>query len=204
MRYAIPVFALVLLLGACGGGEERVLTSQEYAEAMEDAYATLQEDGEKLDDDLEQAFEDWFEEVGDQLASSGSDESWSDEDAELASELAETLVRAFTDYLEGSLGLLEDYGDEISDLRPPAHLADLHGTMTAGIEDFVREAREVVEDLKDIETDIDTQANLVDFWTSFGSTVDTDLDSGEQVDEACQELRARLEAELNISVAICD
>ena len=204
MRYAIPLFVLVFL-AACGGGEERVLTTQEYAEAMEDAQATLQEEGEKLgDEDLEEALEEWFEEMGDRLASPGSEDSWSGEDAELASELAETLVRAFADSLEGALELLKDYSDEVSSLRPPPHLAELHGTMTAGIEDFVREAREVVEDLKDIETDIDTQANLVDFWTSFGSTVDTDLDSGEQVDEACQELRARLEAELNISVAICD
>lgn len=58
MRYAIPVFVLVLLLGACGGGGERVLTTQEYAEAMEDAQATLQEESEKLDQGLEEAFED--------------------------------------------------------------------------------------------------------------------------------------------------
>lgn len=58
MRYAIPVFVLVLLLGACGGGGERVLTTQEYAEAMEDAQVTLQEESEKLDQDLEEAFED--------------------------------------------------------------------------------------------------------------------------------------------------
>lgn len=203
MRYAIPVLVLILL-GACGGGEERLLTTQEYAEAVEDAYATLQEEGEEVDEDLEQAFEDWFDEVGDRLASPGSEDSWSDEDAELASELAEMLVRAFTDSLEGTLRLLEDYGDEVSKLRPPAHLAELHDTMTAGIEEFVREAREVAEDLKDIDTDIDTQADLVDFWTSFGSTLEVDLDSGKKADEACQELRVRLEAELSTSVAICD
>ncbi len=205
MRYATPVFVLTLLLGACGGGEERVLTAQEYAQAMEDAEATLQEEGEKLgDEDLEEAFEEWFEEFGDRLASPDSGDSLSDEDAELASELSETLVRAFTDSLEGALGLLEDYGDELSSLRPPAHLAELHEAMAAGIEEFVRDARKVVEDLKDIDTDIETQDDLVDFWTSFASTLESDLASEEQVDESCQELQARLEAELNTSVAICD
>ena len=59
---AIAVLALTFL-AACGG-EEPPLTMREYAEAMEDAFATLQEDTEKLGDAAEQALEDWFEEVG--------------------------------------------------------------------------------------------------------------------------------------------
>ena len=96
MRYALPLLVLALL-GACGGGEERVLTTKEYADAMEHAFATLQEDSEKLAEDSEQALEDWFEEVGDRLASADSGESWSEEDGKLVSELAETLTRALTD-----------------------------------------------------------------------------------------------------------
>ena len=203
-----PLLAIAVLvltfLGACGG-EEPVLTTQEYAEAMEDAFATLQEDTEKLNEGAEQALEDWFEELGDRAASPDSEDSWSEEDGKLASELAETLVRALTDSFEGLLGALDDYGDELSSLRPPAHLAELHDAMTAGIEEFVREARGmIVDDLKDLDTDIDTQAGLVEFWTSLGSILESDLGSGTQVDEACQELRARLEAELDAGIAICD
>ncbi len=201
---ALAVFALTFL-GACGGGEGPVLTTQEYAEAIEDAFATLQDDSEKSGEAAEQALEDWFEEVGDRLASTDSEDSWSEEDGKLASELAETLVRALTDSFEGTLEALDDFGDELSSLRPPAHLAGLHDAMTEGIEDFVPEARGmVVDDLKDMDTDIDTQADLVEFWTTLGSILEFDPGSGERLDEACQELQASLEAELETSVAICD
>ena len=173
------------------------------ADAMEDAHATLQEDSGNLEADLERAFEDSLEDMGDRLASLAED-SWSDEDAELASEFAETLVRAFTDVFEGMFGVLGDYGDEISSLRPPAHLAELHNTLTEGIEEFVREGRELVEDLKDIDTDIDSEEELGDFWASLGSIGDSDLGPGEQVEEACRELRAKLEAELGTNVNICE
>ena len=201
---SIAIAVLVLtFLGACGGEEERALTARQYADAMEDAHAALQEDSGNLEADLERAFEDSFEDMGDWLASLGED-SWSDEDAELASEFAETLVRAFTDVFEGMFGVLGDYGDEISSLRPPAHLAELHNTLTEGIEEFVREGRELVEDLKDIDTDIDSEEELGDFWASLGSIGDSDLGPGEQVEEACRELRAKLEAELGTNVNICE
>ncbi len=112
--------------------------------------------------------------MGDRLVSLDSDDSWSDEDAELASEFAEALVRAFADGFDGMLGALGDYGDELSGLRPPAHLAELHDTMTAGIRALVREGRELVEDLKDIDTDIDSEEELGDFWASLGSIARTD------------------------------
>ena len=198
---AMAVFTLTFL-GACGG-EERVLTTQEYAEAMEDAHAALQEESGNLEADLERAFEDSLEEVGDRLASLGED-SWSNEDAELASEFAETLLRAFTDVFEGMVGVLGDYGEEIASLRPPAHLAELHDTLAEGIGEIVRDGRELVEDLKELDTDIGSEEELGDFWASLGSSVDSDSSSGVKVDEACRELRARLEAELDASIAICD
>ena len=159
----------------------------------------MQEDSGNLEADLERAFEDSSEDMGDRLASLAED-SWSDEDAELASEFAETLVRAFTDAFEGMFGVLEDYGDEISSLRPPAHLAELHNTLTEGIEEFVRESRDLVEDLKDI----DSEEKLGDFWASLGSIGDSDLGPGEQVEGACRELRAKLKAELGTNVNICE
>lgn len=198
---AIAVFALTFL-GACGGGEGPVLTTQEYAEAIEDAYATLQDDLEKSVEAPEQALEDLFEGVGDPRASTDSEDSWSEEDGKLASELAETLVRAFADFFEGYIEALDDFGDELSGLRPPAHVAGLHDAMTAAIEDLVPEARGTmdVDALKDLDTDIDTQADLVEFWTALN---EFDLPSAERFDEACQELQASLEAELETRVAIC-
>ena len=199
---ATAVLALTFL-GACGGGEEPVLTTRAYADALEDAHATLQEDGEKLGEDLERSLEDAFEKLGER-PSPLSEDSWSDEDAEHASEFAETLLRANIDAFEGTRGVIEDYGDAISSLRPPAQLAALHNTMTAGIEEIVREFREAAANFKEIDTDIDSDAELEDFWTALESIADSDSGTGEQMEDACRELRARLEAELGASVAICD
>ena len=200
---AIAVLALTFL-GACGGGEgageERVLTAQEYAEAMADAYATLQDDGVQLAEDLERAFEQAFA----ALEEGPTEDSWSDEHTEVATEFAETLLQAQARFLEGLLGVLEDYGDEISSLRPPAQLADLHNTMTASIEEILREGREVAEDLKDIDTDIDSEAELEDFWTALQSIGDSYSVSWAQLEAACRGLRARLELVLGASVAICE
>ena len=100
---AIAVFALTFL-GACGG-EGPALTAQEYAEAMEDARAAMQEDGAKIEEDLERAFEGAFEEMEE---AEPPEDPWSDEDAEMATEFAETLLRAYTDAFEGSREALED------------------------------------------------------------------------------------------------
>ena len=198
---AIAVFALTFL-GACGG-EGPALTTQEYAEAMEDVYATQQEDAEKHWEDFQRVFDDAFEEFDDRPAPP-SDSSWSDEDAEFASEFAETILRAYTDLYEASLGVLEDYGDELSSLRPPAHLAELHNTMSEGIKEIVREIKDGRGDLKDIDTDIDNEAEFEEFWTSLDSIGDSDSGSWEQVEEACRELQASLEAELGANFTICD
>ena len=197
---AIAVFALTFL-GACGG-EGPALTAQEYAEAMEDARAAMEEDGAKIEEDLEQAFEGAFEKMEDAPPPEGP---WSDDDAEVATELAKTLLRAYIDAFEGSREALGDYGEAISRLRPPEHLADLHNAMTASLEELVRAIGKFVEDLEDIDTDIDSEAELEAFGASLESVVGSDSTSpGEQMEEACRALEARLQAELGASVAICE
>ena len=76
--------------------------------------------------------------------------------------------------------------------------------MTASLEDLVRAIGKFVEDLEDIDTDIDSEAELEEFWISLQSVVGSDSSPGESLDDACQELRASLEAELGASVAICE
>ena len=154
----------------------------------------------RLAEDLERAFEQAFA----ALEEGPTDDSWSDEHTEVATEFAETLLQAQARFLEGLLGVVEDYGDEISSLRPPAQLADLHNTMTASIEDILREGREAAEDLEDIDTDIDSEAELEDFWTSLQSIGDSYSVSWARLEAACRGLRATLEAELGASVAICE
>ena len=200
---ALAVFALAFL-GACGGGEGSVLTAQEYAEAMADAYAASEEDAEQIGEDLDQAFEDAFDEL--QEAPLPDDGSWSDENARVATDFAETLLRLYGEVIERTRGVLEDWGDEISSLRPPAHLAELHDAMIAAVEQLARELRRAEDGLEDVDTDIDSEAELEDFWTAVQSVLDADSGSraGEQLEDACQELQASLEAELGANVAICE
>ena len=201
---AIAVLVLTFL-GACGGEEEPVLTAREYAEAMEGAFAILQENSEEADEAVNRASDD-LEEL---------DYSWSAGSGKEASDLAETLVRTLVDSIEGTLEAFDDFSDELSSLRPPAHLAELHGRLTASFEDLIRDGGEnvgrVIENLEDIDTDIDTQADLEEFWTSLFSPADPDpgaeaaAEAAARFEEACRELRARLEAELGTSVAFtCD
>jgi hypothetical protein len=204
----MAVLALAFL-GACGGGEGSVLTAQEYADAMADAYAAREEDAEQIGEDLDQAFEDAFDEL--QEAPLPDDGSWSDEDARVATDFAETLLRLYRDAFEGSRGVLEDWGDEISSLRPPAHLAELHDAMIAAIEQLAREFRNAEDDLKDVDTGVDSDAELEAFWTALHWTALQSIlnaasgsRASEQLEEACQELQASLEAELGASVAICE
>lgn len=179
---ALLVLAL-LVLGACGG-ESRVLTTEEYADAMEEAHAALQD---KLMENAE-AYEDSPEEIEKRL--DALDSARSDEKAELVREIKERIWQAMADVYGGMFAVFEDYHDDISKLRPPAHLSDLHNAMTAGLEQFLKAADELLEELKDRDRGT---------WSGedFGEV-------GAQADEACEELRTKLEAELGRDVAICD
>ena len=88
--------------------------------------------------------------------------------------------------------MYEDYYDDVSRLRPPEHLSYPHKAMTARLEEFLDAGHQLVDDLKDTDKDI-TDENIDRVSTLSG-----------QVDEPCQEMRAKLEAELGTDVAICD
>ena len=182
---ALPVLAL-LILGACGG-EEPPLTTREYADALEEAHATLQErlveHGEK--------YEDFAEEIGARLDS--LDSPWSAEDAESVKEIKETVLQTLADVHAGNLAIVEDYHDEVSGLRPPEHLSDLHNTMADSLGQSLLRLGGLVKKLQDRDSD-----------PASGEDVDEVSNLASHADEACQELRAKLEAELGTDVAICD
>ena len=182
---ALPVLIL-LILGACGG-EEPPLTTREYADALEEAHATLQQ---RLVEHGE-VYEDFADEIGARLDS--LDSPWSEEDRESVEEVKETVFQALADVHAGILAISEDYHDEVSGLRPPEHLSDLHNAMADSLGQVLLRYGEVVEKLKNRDGD-----------TTNGEDFDEASNVASHADKACQELRATLEAELGTDVAICD
>ena len=184
------------------------LTTQEYADALEQI-STSQ------DNEIEYAFEVFFERnllsLGETERVSGleANESWADEDAQFASEYAETLLRAATGLYDVALRTATSTVDELSRLRPPQHLSDLHGNFTAALGELTRASQQQMEprlsEVKKADTDIRNREDLAEFHTLVNSleSVQQDEDLVEQTAAACRELQHHLEAELGRDVKIC-
>ena len=178
---------------------------QEYAEALEEALSVA-------DQRLEDAFEDI---IFDSLFTSGDadrinslmiDESWTEEDTEFASKYAQNVLYIFTGGIEEYLEALQDWVDEVSGLRPPGHLSDLHNTWTAHFEATFQAFQEQVESIESIDTDIENQEDLTDFLAVINSLeVDSVIsaDLVEKYEAACLALEVELEAELGRDVSFC-
>lgn len=178
---------------------------QEYAEALEEALSVA-------DQRLEDAFEDI---IFDGLFASGdaeridslmTDESWTEEDTEFASKYAQNVLYIFTGGIDEYLEALQDWVDEVSGLRPPRHLSDLHNTWIAHFEATFQAFQEQVESIESIDTDIENQKDLADFLAVINSLeVDSVIsaDLVEKYEGACLALEGELEAELGRDVSFC-
>ncbi len=191
------------------GGTE--LTTQEYTQALEEAFSGREQEIEEAAEDLLGGTLFTSEEV-ERISSLETAESWSEEDTEFASKFAETTLRATTSFYDDALGILKGSLDEMSGLRPPENLSDLHNNLVASLGEVLRFTQEQVEIVKDADTDIRNREDLANFYTIINS-----LESGladpdqaeeaetlaEQAEEACRELQEQLESELERDVSIC-
>ena len=111
-------------------GEE--LTTEEYAEAMEEIAARA-----AADDEVETAVAALFSselfsrDEAERISSLEASESWSEDDVEFASDIAETMLQEFTGLFDLILTALRRPFDEMSSLKPPEHLSDLHSNFVA-------------------------------------------------------------------------
>ena len=192
--------------------EGAVLTTQEYAEALEEAFSG---ENDEIEDALEELFAGtlFTDDELERMSSLEIDESWSEEDAEFASEFGETVLRATTGAFDRVVEVIKDTLDEVSVLRPPDHLSDFHGNFTATLRETVRVTQERVETVKRADTDIGSPEELAEFITMIDSLEAGPLDpelaqeveeAREKAKEACLEFRDRLEAELERDVSICE
>ena len=196
----LPVLAL-LVLGACGGSSDR-LTAQEYADRLVQAQRELEEKAAEVQDETARDFGEVIganQEARRLLATP----EWSDDDMERASEIAKGLLEAGTRINERAVRLLRPYGEEISSLRPPSHLANLHDTMVEAFDDILTSSDKTGRRLEDLDTDIENHEELRAFLRTVGLAMSPD-DSVQTFGEACQDLRDNLETELGKNVAICD
>ena len=179
---------------------------QIYAEALEEAFFYLEIEA---DDEIEAAGNELFSSAGLDLSDTirlnalATSDSWSEEDAEFASEYAEAMLQATSGIYDVIFRILDEFLHRVSSLRPPERLSGLHGNFIATYEETVRVAEELVETVKNADTEIKSREDLDDFLDlEFGLEVPEELEA--QSEKACLELKEQLEAELERKVFICD
>ena len=188
------------------------LTTEEYAAAMEKVFTIG-------DDEIEAAFGDFFfngvfsEAEAQRLRSLEASDSWSDDDAEFASQTAETLLQAVTGLYDLVVNVFNTILDESSRLRPPEHLSDLHGNFIATTGEVVQLVQTQLEAVKNADTEVTSSEELADFRAVVNSLESGPLDPETQQraeeltaqgDAACLALKSQLETELGRDVSICN
>ena len=181
------------------------LTTEEYVQALEEIAAAQEEKIEAAGEALFSGAlisRDDFERIGSLEAS----ESWSDEDVEFASDLAETMLGAVTGLFGDFLTITRDSLDEISSLTPPEHLTDLHDDYVATSREVLQFAHEFVDGVQDTDTNVGNREELASFFEVVNSLEfgPPSLDLEERAGEACLALTRQVEAELERDVTICD
>lgn len=183
-------------------GEE--LTVEEYAEAMEEIIATREEEIEGAAEGILSGSL-FSDEAVERLTVLQTEESWSQEDVEFASDIAETMLQATTGLYDAFLGIIKDSIDEASSLEPPKHLSGLHGDLIATSREILQLTQDFVDTVRDADTNIGNRTELAGFMDVVNSLESGPSDPGlqERAEGACLELEGRLEAELERDVSIC-
>ena len=181
------------------------LTTEEYAEAMEEIVAT-QEEAIEIAGAAFFSDPPFSREEGERFYALETSDSWSQEDMEFASDVAETILQAWvTDLFGAFLEITRDSIDEMSRLAPPEHLSDLHGDFITTSREVLQLVQESLEAVQGTDTNIGDRDELADFSEAVDSLESgpSDPELEERAEAACLELEGRLETELERGVSIC-
>ena len=183
------------------------LTTAEYAEAMEEIAAASEEKAERTGEGIMDGSI-FSDETVERLSALETNESWSREDVEFASDVAETMLGATTGLYGDVVEIFTDYIDEMSRLAPPEHLSDLHDDFIATSRDFIRVFQDFVETVEGADTDIGNREELADFMDVVNSLESGPDDSEdllllERAPQACLALEEQIEVELERDVNFC-
>ncbi len=189
-----------------------VLTTEEYAEALEEIFA-------RGDDEVEAASADFIlngvisQDEAERIQSLETSESWSDDDVKFAVQFAETTLQAVTGFYDVVLRISMGYLEEVSSLRPLEHLSDLHSKFIATAGETLQFFQLQVETVKNASTEIKNREELAGFQAIVNSLESGPLDpaleqEAEELrargDAACLALKSRLESELERDVSFCN
>ncbi len=197
---AFALLALALfVLGACGGGEGRVLTTQEYADALVEMVGRLAEEAaadpedgvdraERLAANIEAIYTTDFE-------------SLSAKEAErLLQDLMDSIVERYRGVLELVASVLTGYRDGLMSIRPPEHLQSKHDALNEKLADYAEELRRAAAELEEIARRM-VESRDVSLFGEFYETFAAALDAASE--PACLDLQETLEEETGNIMSIC-
>ncbi|MDD9994844.1 MAG: hypothetical protein OXS35_03735 [Dehalococcoidia bacterium] len=178
------------------------LTALEYWEALEEILSRAEAKAEAATSEVFSG-ELYSREVGERMTALEASDSWSQEDAEAARDIAERMLQAFTGLLDANARITADAVDALSRLAPPEHLSQAHGDFVAALREGTQEARDfLAAELEAADTDVTNREEFTDFLNSVESLGAGPADSalGEQIETACLALEEKLQAELEQDV----
>ena len=209
---AILALLAALILCACGGGEERVLTTEEYADIVVATWTEVEGEVDELvktvrpePEEIHAKFNEDLESLRDDLG-----ELESEDDAfDLIRPPAEAFARAMLDTLQELLGsaaqALGEFLEQMQGLRVPEHLDQLHERLVLGFDKTKVEFERLAAEFDALDTDFSTQGEFEDFADELNRLVDNwDLEVvSDETAAACGALEEVLEEELGYEVKSC-
>ncbi len=181
------------------------LTTEEYERAMEEILTRAVDEAESMVASVSSLDEVFRSKEGrERMQSLATSESWSDDDAEFASQYAEALLEETTGIGDLGARAFNQILDGMSRLRPPERLSDLHREYSAALGEAAQILQMQVGILKNADTEIKSRQELAAFYDTWEGTPELQLKAAELVergDEACIALKEQLEAELEREVS---
>ncbi len=197
----VPFVALLLLVG-CGGGDERVLTPREYADAFAEARAKRVERAAALEENFLKKLGVLEAEFGDLSGVLRDGEFDRDE----AREFTESLVEVLSDITDAADDVVRDYRDDLEDLQPPESLASGHQRLVGDASFRIDLVEEVRDGIGDLGVEVENEGEFLAFFTASASLLgNLKLAYGQSLDRStCHRLEAELAAEVGGSVDVCE
>lgn len=209
----IALLALALFTSsACGGGEERVLTTREYADAV---IAARQQSDEEIEgliaefateiEAIQARLEKGVGELEENLTEADSASDTFAELGPLTEDFAEAVLDSLAALIRSAAGVVEEHVAHLNRLEVPAHVSEHHESLASAFEAFHRRLEGLASDLGTIERQFATMDEFEAFAEEF-TQLSNDWDLGlldDKTDAACSDLEEALEGELGTRVEIC-
>jgi len=211
---AILALLALLILGACGGGEERILTTEEYADALARVQAGWQEQLAEValqwDREMEALAEEFASVSGDVEALGGfygggrdvaaETVDWSEEEVRLVEDYSLRVLERIAENIEHIASFSVERHEALSKLSPPEHLSALHEEFVTAALEFSQWRKATAEAYRGLDTDFETTDDFLRFLDRFVVVVTTTADAPavRQLRKSCGRLVAEVASTLDV------